>query len=269
MSEPKALWITWLISSILLLVVGGALFLVPEIAQQYWPWQLAPFNTRLLGVVYLSAAIPLIGYVTRPRPDSLYFVLPLFACFTTYFLLVSMGHSSSFHARKSSHIWFFLYGADSFVGLLYCWRLRQHLQKQPSPPHHFMSLCQTQALILGLYGLGLLFAAPFFGQQLWPWPLDLFHSHLYSGVFFSGALGLWLLGARATGWGRFWLGMTQAVLGLSIVLGNWWVDQQVRKLDWSNFSPWLWQLVFLAFGCLGAWVALQAQFSSASSTAGD
>ncbi len=268
-SGDTALWVTCLISIILLLVVGGTLFLAPTFAQQYWPWPLAPFNTRLLGAVYLSAALPLMGYNSRPEVDSLRIVLPLFTCFTTYFLVVSMGHSSSFLARKSSHIWFFLYGADSFIGLFYCWRLRQHLRKRQRSLQPFKQLYKLQALILGLYGLGLILAAPLFGQKFWPWPLDLFHAHLYSGVFLSGALGFWLLSTRSTRRGRIWFGITQTFLGFLMVLGNWLVDQQVNKLDWLSFSPWLWQFIFLAFGCFGIWVVIQEQFLPASTTSND
>lgn len=263
-SGMNVLWITWLISTILLLGVGGTLFFTPAIGHSYWPWSLAPFNTRLLGAVYLSAAIPLISYLIRPRKDSLYLVLPIFTCFTTYFLLVSIGHSDSFLARKSSSIWFFLYGADSFIGLFYCWRSRQRLFRAGGPSR-FATLYQLQALILGLYGLGLLLAAPLVGKQFWPWPLDAFHSHLYSGVFFAGALGMGLLRSCASRYGRCALGMTQAFLGFAIVLGNWLVDKQVSKLDWTSLAPWLWQFAFLIFGGLGAWVMIQELWASAAS----
>ncbi len=269
MSGPQALWVTWLISMILLLVVGGTLCVAPSFAQQYWPWPLAPFNTRLLGAVYLSAAIPLVGYISRPTVEKLRIVLPVFACFTTYFLLASMGHSSNFLTRKSSPIWFLLYGADSGIGLFYCWRLRRLLLKRDSAPQPFRALYQIQSLILVLYGLGLLLVAPLFGKQLWLWPIDLFHSHLYSGVFFTGALGMWLLSTCSTRRGRIWLGITQTFLGFSVVLGNWLVDLQVQTLDWLSLAPWLWQYLFFLFGCLGGWVVVQEQFLPAKSTASD
>ncbi|MEM1367537.1 MAG: hypothetical protein AAGG02_05850 [Cyanobacteria bacterium P01_H01_bin.15] len=255
-SGLNVLWLTWLISTILLLGVGGTLFLKPAISLSYWPWLLAPFNTRVLGAVYLSAAIPLISSLIRPRKDSLYLVLAIFSCFTTYFLLVSIGHIASFSARKSSSIWFFLYGADSFIGLLFCWRSRRRLIRA-GEPSRFAKLYQFQALILGFYGLGLLLAAPLFGKQFWPWPLDEFHSHLYSGVFITGALGMGLLSVYSSRFGRLALGITQAFLGFAIALGNWLVDKQVSKLDWASLDPWLWQFVFLTFGGLGAWVVIQ------------
>lgn len=255
------LWITWLISTVLLLGVGGTLFFAPQLAKSYWPWELAPFNTRLFGAVYLSAAIPLISYIRWPKMDSLRLVLPIFACFTTYFFLVSIGHRDAFLARQSSSIWFFLYGADSFIGLFYCWRLRQHLFNS-NKLTRFAKLYQLQTLMLSLYGLGLLVLASLFGQQLWPWPLDLFHARLYSGVFFSGALGMGLLSASSTQLGRLSLGVTQAFLGFFTALGNWLVDQQVHKLDWTTASPWVWQLLFIAFGGLGVWVSIQELYGS-------
>ncbi|PZD73850.1 hypothetical protein C1752_01840 [Acaryochloris thomasi RCC1774] len=254
-SGLQVLWMTWLISTLLLLGVGGTLFFAPGIAQGYWPWSLAPFNTRLLGAVYLSAAIPLISYLIRPRMDNLQLVLPIFTCFTTYFLLVSMGYRSSFLARKSSSIWFFLYGADSAVGLFYCWRLRHYLLHSGGLVR-FVKLYQFQAIFLSLSGLGLLLA-PLLGMQFWMWPLDSFHSHLYSGVFLGGALGMGLLGAHSTHVGRIALGVTQAFLGVAIASGNWLVDQQVNKLAWNTIWPWFWQFAFLVFGALGGYLAIQ------------
>lgn len=128
----------------------------------------------------------------------------------------------------------------------------------------FATLYQLQALILGLYGLGLLLAAPLVGKQFWPWPLDAFHSHLYSGVFLAGALGMGLLRSCSSSFERLALGMTQAVLGFAIALGNWLVDKQVSKLDWTGLAPWLWQFAFLTFGGLGAWVVIQELRASAA-----
>lgn len=268
---PKAIWVTWLISFVLLLWVGGTLFCFPAIAQAYWPWPLTPFNTRFLGAVYLSAAIPLLGYLLRPRLELLRIILPLFACFTTYFFWVSIVHQASFLERKSSAIWFFLYGADSVVGLFYCWKLRHHL-KIPLGSVSIRNLFGVQALLLGVYGAGLLSMTQMIGNG-WPWPLDIFHSHLYSGVFLTAMVAMILWG------GRFWsdypdrssprdypiskavnmiFGTTQLFFGLLIPTGIWMVDCHIQKLDWTSASPWLWQGIFLGFAGLGGWTLATA-----------
>ena len=244
---------TWWVSVVLLLGVGGALLMLPELAGKFWPWSLAPFNTRLLGSVYLSAAIPLIAYVLRPQWAQLRITLPIFAWFTTFFLLVSMGHSDGFLARKSSHIWFWLYGADAFIGLFYCWRLRRSLWLQGGQSNDFSRLYQVQALILGGYGLGLLLLASWLGP-LWLWPLNAFHAHLYSGVFLAGAIAMMRLQSGSTVSERVVFGGTQAFLGVTAALGIWLVDQQVKMLDWSTFWPWIWQLIFLGFGGIGGMI---------------
>ncbi len=62
--EPKsllpALLLTLVIISIILLViVGGGLFFFPTFSQPRWLWPLAPFNTRFLGAIYLTALVSL------------------------------------------------------------------------------------------------------------------------------------------------------------------------------------------------------------------
>lgn len=252
---PKALWVTWFVSVLLLTLVGGTLLFFPAIAKAYWPWPLAPFNIRLLGAIYASAALPLIGYLLKPQLSYLRVILPIFACFTTFFLLVSIAHVGIFLPRKASAIWFFLYGADSFVGLYYCWHLRQQLMMSTPKPHR-PRLYRGQTLALGFYGLGLLLLAPIFGKW-WPWPLNPFHSHLYSGVFLTAALAMELLRDRASVRERLWFGMTQLCLGLLTFLGALVVDFEVQRLDWTFLSTWLWQLVFIGFTVIGGWILVK------------
>ena len=256
-SSPKVLWGTWIISAVLLIVVGGALLFKPALAIQYWPWRLTPFNQRFLGAIYLSAAIPLLGYVIRPRLSVLRLLLPIFAFFTTYVFGMSLGYWGSFLARTSSQIWLLLYGAVSVIGCFYCWKFRRYFRIPSASMTPLTYIYRGQALFLVVYGLGLLIAPHVFAEKFWLWPLDQFHSHLYAGVFLTGALIQAYLGQQgqnadsslsATDYNRSMqscsiiFGMTHFFIGVGIALGIWILDLQIARLNWHSPMPWLWQL---------------------------
>ena len=182
---PKVLWGTWMTSAVLLIVVGGALLFKPALAIQYWPWRLTPFNQRFLGAIYLSAAIPLLGYVIRPRLSVLRLLLPIFAFFTTYVFWMSLGYLGSFLVRTSSQIWLLLYGVVSVIGCCYCWKFRRYCRIPSGSITPLTYIYRGQACFLLVYGLGLLITPHVFAEKFWLWPLDQFHSHLYAGVFFD------------------------------------------------------------------------------------
>ena len=252
---PRVLWATWLISAVLLAVIGITLFFFPTLGRYYWPWTLEPFNTRLLGAIYTSAILPLISSLIKPRQTHLRLILPIFTCFTTYFLIASIGHYAYFLPRRSAAIWIILYGIDSLVGLYYCWQFRQDLCRRTGA-QCWPNLYRGQSLLLMAYGLGLLFFPSTFGQW-WPWPLDIFHSRLYAGVLLTAAFAMELLRDRASRHERLWFGWAQLCLGSFSFLGTVWVDFQVQKMDWSSAVPWLWQLVFLFFAGIGGWIVIR------------
>lgn len=247
---PQPLWLTMLVSVLLLIFVGGMLFFRPDIAKVYWAWQLTPFNTRFLGGIYLSAIIPLLFCLLARRSAPLRIVLPMFAFFTTYLLLVSFAYTNSFNVgRTAPKIWFLLYGMDSFVGIYYLWRLRKQLFWHDGLARWFQ-LYRFQAIALGVYGIGLLIL-PLIFNSLWAWKLDLFHSRLYSGLFLAAALGLWLLSYSPTPQEHLMLNITQTALGGLSAIGMWLVDTEVRKLNWNSPNPWIWAVLFSLFGLIG------------------
>jgi hypothetical protein len=249
---PQMLWITMLISVVLLLFIGSFLFFQPDLAKIYWSWQLTPFNTRFLGAIYLSALIPLLFCLIHQNSAPLRIVLPIFTFFTTFLLIVSCLYAGNFYlGRKSASVWFFLYGMDSFIGIYYLWHLRKQLwQPRNNLSVKWHQLYRLEAIILGIYGVGLLLITPLF-SSLWSWNLDLFHSHLYSGVFLSSALALWLLSYSNSRLEHLMLNLTQTVLGSLIAIGLWIVDAKVHKLNWNSVNPWIWSASFSLFALIG------------------
>lgn len=85
-----------LIETLVLIGAGFGLFFFPNLIRPLWPWEIAPFNTRFLGAIYLGAMVS-VGYMllsgrwspTRP-------VLRAIFTFTFIVLVVSLFTSSQF-----------------------------------------------------------------------------------------------------------------------------------------------------------------------------
>ncbi|WP_198016815.1 hypothetical protein [Rubidibacter lacunae] len=116
-------------------------------------------------------------------------ILPMLSAFLTQLIVVSFFYSDLFNFdRRATGLWFGLYLSDCLVGTYYLARLGGRLVPEDGRVEVRRSH-NLQALILGIYGVGLLlFPALFSG--FWPWPLDAFHGRLYSAIFISGAIGL-------------------------------------------------------------------------------
>ena len=104
---PKLLLTIVLISIALLMLVGGGLFFFPQLLQPRWLWPLAPFNTRFLGAIYLSALVGLASLVVARRAALTRLIIPMMWVFTTVVLVVSCVQLQQFSAeRKATDIWF-------------------------------------------------------------------------------------------------------------------------------------------------------------------
>ncbi|MDB9527004.1 hypothetical protein PN498_13470 [Oscillatoria sp. CS-180] len=258
---PAPLFIMALISSVLLLLVGGGLFFVPEFARPRWVWSLTPFNTRFLGAVYLTALIGLSFLLVTRRALSARLIVPLMWVFTTVVLVVSFLHVGQFDpARRATAIWFGVYGADCLGSSYYLGRYGKHMfAASEHVPGLWKRYLWLQAIFLGVYGLGLLLLPARFGL-FWPWPLDAFHCQIYSAMFLTGATGAALLARHATAL-EFWaFGLIQATLSGFVVAGVVIVDRAVRKIDWESFGNWAWMGAFVLLGLAGlamVWESLQ------------
>ena len=249
---PTPLGIMALISSLLLVRVGGSLFFFPDFARPYWLWPLTPFNTRFLGAIYLTslAALTILLITRRALPARL--VVPMMWVFTTIILLVSVLQSEQFDMnRRATSIWFGLYIADCVGSSYYVWRYRrQTLAGLPKLPSRWSVYLQLQAGFLSVYGLGLLLLPALFGS-FWPWPLDVFHSQLYSAIFLTGAMGAILLSQKAAPVELFTLGAIQVAFSSLVTAGTLVVDVAVQRIDWGLFENWAWMGAIALLGIAG------------------
>jgi len=250
---------TFTLVEILVLVgVGFGLFLFPEITRPIWPWQIAPFNTRFLGAIYLGAMIPIVFMYRSGRWSPTRPVLRAIFTFTFIVLVVSLFYSIQFDFKSwAVWAWFALYVALPLSAGYHLWLYRSmpttHLN--PVPPS-WRFIVRSTSLLLGLYGLGLLVVPNTF-SRLFPWNLDVFHSHLYSSTFIAGSAMMISVATRATPAEFIAAGLNSVTFSVFSILGLLIVDADVNKINWSapNTLTWLASLVVLAVLGIGMTVA--------------
>lgn len=269
-SLPPLLLTLVTISILLLVIVGGALFFFPQFSQPRWLWPLAPFNTRFLGAIYLTALVSLVSLVLAKRAALTRLIIPMMWVFTTVVLTVSCLQLQQFTVgRRATDIWFWLYLVDCIGASYYLGYYRQQSQLQPFAgprplPRPWSIGLGLQAGLLGAYGLGLLLMPKTLGSE-WPWPLDLFHAQLYSSIFLTGAVGAAILSYRATAIALRALGAIQVTFSSLVLIGIWIVDRAINKIDWSGWGNWVWVGAIALLGLAG--LALIQQSFTHTSTA--
>lgn len=264
-SVPMPLFIIALISSLLLVLVGGSLFFFPEVARSRWVWSLTPFNTRFLGAIYLTSLVGLSILLVTRRVLSVRLIVPMMWIFTTVVFVVSCLQIEQFDlARRATAIWFGLYAADCIGSGYYLWHYRRQIfMVSGHLPRHWHLYLQLQAAFMGIYGFGLLLLPTQFGS-FWPWPLDVFHCQLYSAIFLAGAAGSALLTRQATPMQLWLLGLIQTTLSGLVLTGVVIVDIAVRAINWVSFSNWAWMGAFALLGIVGIALMLEARSLSPS-----
>ena len=190
LSLPPVLVIIAVISLLLTVTVGGCLVFFPEVIQPRWVWPLKPYNTRFLGAIYLTASVGFTSLLANRRSALARLIVPMFFVFTTNALMVSCLQLQQFNAeRRATDIWFWLYLLDCAGSAYYLGYYRRYafagLRRLPSL---WPAILGVQAGLMGAYGLSLLFFPVTTGSN-WLWPLDIFHSQLYSSIFLAGAVG--------------------------------------------------------------------------------
>jgi len=225
----------------LVVFAGAGLFFVPDLVIARWPWSLTPFNTRFLGAVYLSEllAVVVAVVVSRWAPGRL--LLPQAVAFTAVVTVTSLVNLNRFDPQRPvTWLWFVLYTVPLAILAYYLWRYRRLPPAEPAPPAPpWRAYLLGQAVVLGLYGLGLLVAPGVFAA-FWPWPIDSFHGQVYSAVFLTGAVGSFVLSRAAAPVEFLTQGLAQTALGAGAIAGLAIVDAAVHRVDWSAFGTWLW-----------------------------
>jgi len=238
-----------LVEALVLVGAGFGLFLFPEIVRPLWPWELAPFNTRFLGAIYLGAMVPVAIMFLSGRWSPTRPVLWAIFTFTSIVLVVSLFHIERFDLKYvGTWIWFALYIGLPVSAAYHLWMYRNMPTDQLNPvPRNWRYILRAASLLLAIYGLGLILLPNTF-SSLFPWKLDVFHSQLYSATFITGAVILISVAVLATRAEFVTAGAAEVTFSVFAILGLIIVDAVVKKIDWSapNALAWLVSLAILA-----------------------
>lgn len=249
---PLLLRLVILVAFLLLIAAGVSLFFLPDFARAHWAWQLTPFNTRFLGAIYLGGLVPITMLLLKGRSIPTRLVIAMLFVFATNITLVSFFYLDRFiFGRKVTGIWFWIYITLTVIAAYYLPRYRN---LSPLKSTQLSSVGRNylwlQAIVLGMYGLGLIIAPSSF-SAFWPWKLDNFHAQLYSSIFLTGAVGSLVLSSAAAKIELLTLGLTQAVFGLLVIVGIAITDLSLNKINWDFPGTWLWFKAFAVLSIAG------------------
>src|SRR5207247_9478548 len=115
------------------------------------------------------------------------------------------------------------------------------------------------AVAIGVYGVAQL-VAPEMTSAFWPWGIDAFHGQLYSAIFLTAAIALFLSrGAAPIEY--FTLCVTYAVLGFFAFLGFVIAAPTAHRVDWANAGTQLWLALFAAILLVGLALIWQSRLA--------
>jgi hypothetical protein len=237
---------------IVVLVIGGGLFLVPDLVRPRWPWKLAPFNARFLGSFYLAEMVAMIALLVWNRWSPARLILSTALAFTVVVAVFSFFHLGQFDfGRKSPWVWFVLYIGSALVSAWFLWRAggAPPVASAVSGPA-WRGYFRTEAALFWIYGLGLILLPATF-TAFWPWPVDIFHAQVYSAIFITAGVGNLLMARQAPREELVALGAAQLAFGALAVLGMVVTDAAVMRVDWSRPGTWLWIGLVALIGLAG------------------
>jgi hypothetical protein len=240
------------IEAFVLAVAGFYPFFFPHNALGKWAWISGPFNLRFIGAVYLTSLVAVLVVLSVPRWAPGRVALPMLVVFTNLILVLSLVYINRFEFdRGGTWAWFILYVAIPASATYYWWRFRSLAPADPTPvPPALRAWLVGAAVVLGLYGIGLL-VAPRTLTDFWPWPIDAFHGRLYSAIFVTLAVAGLTVSRVAARVELALVGLTGLTLGLFSILGLILADISENSVDWSAFGTWVWVGGFAALGIAG------------------
>jgi hypothetical protein len=236
-----------------LAVVSVAFFAFPGVAAPQWAWEFTPFNVRFTGAVYLASAVAVGAMLFAGRWAPARLILPMILTFTGLVLLATLLQLDNFiYDRPATWGWFILYIVLPVNAAVHLYIYRE----QPpalarKTPARWSQLATWAAPLLALYGAGL-FMAPAAFTVFWPWPVNAFHAFLYSAIFITAGLGLWLVRTQAAAIELRSLGATLLTLGAFALVGLALANVVKPIVVWSAPGTLAWLAIMAVIGGIGA-----------------
>lgn len=241
--------------SLLAVVVGPLLFLLPEHTNTLFAWTISPpFTAAFLGGAYTTALVLELLAAREPSWTRARVVYPAMLLFTTLTLIATLLHLDKFHfngtglALITAWLWLVIYAvAPPVMLILLVMQLRSSgvdLLRRAQLPAWFRTVLIVQAAVM--MGLGaVLFIAPTTVSSIWPWALT---------PLTAQAVAAWMLGlglavahmALENDWERIYIGLAgDVVVGVLQLVA---VARFAGTINWSAPNGWVY-LLFLV-GCV-------------------
>lgn len=216
-----------------------------------WGWELAPFNTRFLGGIYLAALVDFVALAALRQWALARLVIPMDFLFMSLILVVSLTYVDRFMwERPVTWAWFAIFVSVPIYATYFLWRMRGSTPAPQRPPPRLRLGLISAALPLAAYGVALL-AAPSASTDFWPWSIDAFHGRVYSAIFLTLALAAVIESRSAGPIELATFGLTCVALGALEPIGLLVVDADVEKVDWSSWGTRAWISMFAALLAYG------------------
>jgi hypothetical protein len=252
---PRPLLAMTSLEFVVLFFSGAGLAFQYELMAKLWPWaDLSLFNSRFLGAIYLTSLVAVGCLLATRRWSPARVVVPMIGVFTLCVIVVSTAYLSrfAFGDRPLMVIaWFVLYAALPVCAFWYAWRFRGRGHSAGvETPKGWRYWLRLFAVLMTGQAIGLL-VAPEQVTEFWPWTVDAFHGQLYAATFLAGAVGAWLVSARATRAELFTVGLTQVSGGLFAIGGAALVDLDTGRVAWSDSGTAVWSAMMLFYAASG------------------
>jgi hypothetical protein len=241
----RLLQIMTAIEAVVLIVSFIGLFFLYDIAKPYWPWDITPFNARFISAIYAASLVVVVLLALHNRWSPARNTLPMIGIFTAIVLGITLLYWSQFNAsRLSTWIWLLIYAVLPLNAAYHLWKYRRLPPADVTRfPAWVSPLLIAQAVILAVYSLAM-FVAPAASTSFWPWAVDAFHARVYAPIFLAAAFGSLLASRAASREELMGLGAGQAVFGAVVILGTFYVDSIVHRINWSLPTTWLFIAIF-------------------------
>jgi hypothetical protein len=249
--------VTWVECGVVF-AAAAVLFFAPALGRDIWAWSPAPFNARYIGAIYFAALLPLVVFAWSGRWSPGRVVLWMILAFTTTIMLAMWVHIDRFEwSRPATWAFWFLYLFLPLNSAVFIVRLRDLPVARSGRLRPAQSgILPVILAALALYGAALLLV-PQYATAFWPWPVDAFHSRIYSATFITPAVGAALILRGGSAAEFKCVGATLITLGVLSIVAIVWTSAAVapeRKVDYARLGTWAFVALNFFTVLAGAWL---------------
>ena len=199
---------------VLAALVGVPAYLAPAHVDSVLPFAVPPMHSRLIGAVYLSGLVIMVGGLLAERWAEIRVIPLLTAIWTGGLLLVTLLHLEDFDfAKTQTRIWFAAYVAYPLIGIGILVRRRRDGPPPvagPGPARWTQAFLVAQGAALTALGVALALA-PGTMADGWPWPVTSLLAQIYSAPLLAYGVASLLLARAGT-----WREMRIVVVGIGL-----------------------------------------------------